>query len=43
MNMLCNYQKNINDLIPQIEKTLCIKYNLKIINYDPLVFDICIK
>ena len=41
--MLCNYQKNINDLIPQIEKILCIKYNLKITNYDPLEFDISIK
>lgn len=43
MDMLCNYQKNINDLIPQIEKILFIKYNLKITNYDSLEFDICIK
>lgn len=43
IDMFCNYQKNINDLIPQLEKILLIKYNLKITNYNPLKFDISTK
>ena len=43
IDMFCNYQKNINDLIPQLEKILLIKYNLKITDYDPLKFDISTK
>lgn len=39
MNMLCNYQKNINDLIPKIKEILLIKYNLIIKNDNPLIFE----
>lgn len=38
IHMLSNYEKNIERLIPEIKDILLIKYNLKIINANPLKF-----
>ena len=43
MDMLCNYEKNIEELIPKIEDILLIKYDLKIINTNPLKFKLNVK
>lgn len=38
-DMLCCYQESIDDMIPKIKKILLIKYNLKIKNANPLIFE----
>jgi len=43
MEILCNYEENINKLIPKIKEILQIKYNLKITNMDPLQFKLNAK
>ena len=43
LEIFCNYKDLIDKLIPEIEKTLLIKYNLKIVNYNPLEFNIVFK
>jgi len=41
--MLCDYHDSIMELIPMVTKVLFIKYNLKIVNYDPLEFEVVSK
>lgn len=43
LEMLCDYHDSIMKLIPMVAKALFIKYNLKIVNYDPLEFEIVDK
>lgn len=38
-DMLCCYQESIDDMIPKIKEILLIKYNLKIKNDNPLIFE----
>lgn len=38
-DMLCCYQESIDVMIPKIKEILLIKYNLKIKNDNPLIFE----
>ena len=38
-DMLFCYQESIDDMIPKIKEILLIKYNLKIKNDNPLIFE----